>query len=83
MKNKMRWLRISYWVGAVLDGLYVIPMLSPKLGGTRTLSMLDPQEVRFPHRLNPHLMTKPLPMICPGQTRIDFDIDAVRRILQF
>lgn len=33
MKSKILWLRISYWVGAVLDGLYVIPMLSPKIGG--------------------------------------------------
>ena len=33
MKSKIRWLRISYWVGAVLDALYVIPMLSPKVGG--------------------------------------------------
>jgi len=33
MNGKILWLRISYWVGAVLDGLYVIPMLSPKIGG--------------------------------------------------
>lgn len=31
--NKIRWLRISYWTGAILDGIYVIPMLFPKLGG--------------------------------------------------
>jgi len=33
MNSKILWLRISYWVGAVLDGLYVIPMLSSKIGG--------------------------------------------------
>ncbi len=33
VKNKIRWLRISYWVGAVVDGLYVIPMLVPRWGG--------------------------------------------------
>ncbi len=33
MKAKIRWLRISYWVGAVLDGLWVIPMLFPKVAG--------------------------------------------------
>ncbi len=33
MKSKIRWLRISYWVGAVLDGLWVIPMVFPKVGG--------------------------------------------------
>lgn len=26
-------LRISYWVGAIFDGLVVIPMLSPQIGG--------------------------------------------------
>ena len=34
MNSKILWLRISYWVGAILDGLYVIPMLSPKIGGS-------------------------------------------------
>lgn len=33
MDTRILWLRISYWVGAVLDGLYVIPMLSPRIGG--------------------------------------------------
>jgi hypothetical protein len=33
MDRRILWLRVSYWVGAVLDGLYVIPMLSPKIGG--------------------------------------------------
>jgi hypothetical protein len=33
MNSKIRWLRISYWVGAILDGLWVIPMLFPKVGG--------------------------------------------------
>ena len=27
-------LRVSYWVGALLDGLNVIPLIYPKLGGT-------------------------------------------------
>jgi hypothetical protein len=26
-------LRISYWVGAIVDGFMVIPMLSPRVGG--------------------------------------------------
>jgi len=34
MKNKTILLRISYWVGAVLDGMMVIPMLFPSVGGT-------------------------------------------------
>lgn len=33
VKNKIRWLRISYWVGAILDGLYVIPMVVPQWAG--------------------------------------------------
>ena len=33
MDRRILWLRISYWVGAVLDGLWVIPMLFPKIGG--------------------------------------------------
>jgi hypothetical protein len=33
MNSKIRWLRISYWVGAIVNGLYVIPMLSPRIGG--------------------------------------------------
>lgn len=33
MKNKIRLLRISYWVGAILDGLTIIPMLLPRIGG--------------------------------------------------
>ncbi len=32
-RRKIHWLRISYWVGAVVDGLWVIPMLSPQIGG--------------------------------------------------
>jgi len=32
MKNKVIWLRISYWVGAVIDGFMVIPMLAPRVG---------------------------------------------------
>jgi hypothetical protein len=33
MKNRIYLLRISYWIGAILDGLMVIPMLLPKVGG--------------------------------------------------
>ena len=33
MPNKVIFLRISYWLGAVLDGLMVIPMLCPRIGG--------------------------------------------------
>ncbi len=32
MKNKILYLRISYWVGAILDAITIIPMLSPKTG---------------------------------------------------
>ena len=32
MDRRILWLRISYWVGAILDGLWVIPMLCPRLG---------------------------------------------------
>lgn len=32
MDRRILWLRISYWVGAILDGLWVIPMLLPGLG---------------------------------------------------
>ncbi len=30
--RRILWLRISYWVGAILDGLWVIPMYFPSLG---------------------------------------------------
>lgn len=30
MKNKIMWLRISYWVGAIADGLATLRMLFPK-----------------------------------------------------
>ena len=33
MPNKIIFLRISYWLGAVLDGLMVIPMMCPRIGG--------------------------------------------------
>lgn len=33
MKNKTGLLRISYWFGAVIDGVMVIPMLFPSVGG--------------------------------------------------
>jgi hypothetical protein len=33
MKNRTNLLRISYWIGAILDGLMIIPMLFPKVGG--------------------------------------------------
>jgi len=32
MDRRILWLRISYWTGAVFDGLWVIPMLFPQLG---------------------------------------------------
>lgn len=32
MDNKVFWLRLSYWVGAIADGLTVIPMLFPSVG---------------------------------------------------
>ncbi len=31
MRNKIIWLRISYWTGAIADGLAVIPMLFPEI----------------------------------------------------
>lgn len=34
MDSRIIWLRISYWVGAILDGLWVIPMLFPNIGAT-------------------------------------------------
>ena len=33
MNDRVRWLRISYWVGGIFDGLMVLPMLSPTVGG--------------------------------------------------
>jgi hypothetical protein len=33
MKNKTILLRICYWLGAILDGIMVIPMLFPRVGG--------------------------------------------------
>lgn len=32
MDRKIFWLRLSYWIGAVTDGLSVIPLLSPRVG---------------------------------------------------
>jgi len=31
MKNKIIWLRISYWVGAIADGIAILRMLFPKI----------------------------------------------------
>lgn len=31
MKNKIIWLRISYWVGAIADGVATLRMLFPKI----------------------------------------------------
>jgi hypothetical protein len=31
MKNKITWLRISYWVGAIADGVATLRMLFPKI----------------------------------------------------
>lgn len=33
MKKKTILLRISYWFGAIFDGILVIPMLFPRIGG--------------------------------------------------
>jgi len=33
MKSKVIFLRISYWFGAILDGIMVVPMLFPRIGG--------------------------------------------------
>jgi hypothetical protein len=33
MARKVIFLRISYWLGAVFDGILVIPMLVPRIGG--------------------------------------------------
>ena len=33
MRNKVIFLHISYWFGGVLDGLMVVPMLCPRIGG--------------------------------------------------
>jgi hypothetical protein len=30
MNTRVLWLRISYWTGAIIDALVLIPMLSPK-----------------------------------------------------
>jgi hypothetical protein len=32
-QHKILWLRISYWVGAILDALWCLPMLVPQWGG--------------------------------------------------
>lgn len=33
MKNKVKLLRIAYWLGAIFDALTIIPMLIPSIGG--------------------------------------------------
>jgi len=33
-KRKILWLRISYRVGAIIDAVYIIPMIFPQLGGS-------------------------------------------------
>lgn len=33
MDRRLFWLRASYWVGAILDGIWVVPMLYPSIGG--------------------------------------------------
>ena len=30
-QNAIFWLRVSYWIGAIIDGLVAIPMLFPSL----------------------------------------------------
>ena len=32
-QRKILWLRISYWVGAILDAIWCLPMLIPQWGG--------------------------------------------------
>jgi hypothetical protein len=31
-KRKILWLRIGYWLGAVVDGAWIIPMMFPSIG---------------------------------------------------
>jgi len=33
MKKKILFLRISYWYGAILDAVMIVPMLFPNIGG--------------------------------------------------
>ena len=33
MKRNNGWLRMSYWLGAIVDGFMVVPMLFPGFGG--------------------------------------------------
>ncbi len=33
MKRKILFIRICYWIGAILDAATLIPMLSPEIGG--------------------------------------------------
>lgn len=43
MKSKILWLRISYWAGAILDGLVALHMLFPQILATRyNLSNFNP-----------------------------------------
>ena len=43
MNNRIRWLRISYWTGAVIDGLAALQMLVPALFAiTNNLSNFQP-----------------------------------------
>ncbi len=32
-KRKIMWLRISYWTGAIINAIYLVPMLFPGIGG--------------------------------------------------
>lgn len=58
VKNKIRWLRISYWVGAILDGLYVIPMVVPQWAGALfgTPNLPNTPEIRYVFNVGAALM---------------------------
>jgi hypothetical protein len=44
MDNKIKWLRISYWTGAVIDALAAVQMLSPKIFAiTNNLNNFQPK----------------------------------------
>ncbi len=50
MSNTIRWLRISYWVGAIVDGLMAIEMLFPDILPIRnglTADFIPDTEYRF------------------------------------
>ena len=58
MKNSAILLRISYWLGAILDGFLVVPMLVPEIGGAIFgIDDFDPsQEYRYAMIIGASLM---------------------------